>query len=75
MPHVLVEAERCLQCKKPRCREGCPIKNPIPQFIRMLKEGKIKEAGNLVFTNNPLSIVCSLVCPHEKFCEIGRAHV
>ncbi|NCC83698.1 MAG: NAD(P)-dependent oxidoreductase [Clostridia bacterium] len=69
MPHVLVEAERCLQCKKPRCREGCPIKNPIPQFIRMLKEGKIKEAGNLVFTNNPLSIVCSLVCPHEKFCE------
>lgn len=69
MAHIREEAERCLQCKKPRCRTGCPINNPIPQFIQMLKEGKIKEAGNLVFTNNPLSIVCSLVCPHEKFCE------
>lgn len=69
MPHILDEAERCLQCKRPRCRSGCPINNPIPQFIQMLKDGQIKEAGHLVFTNNPLSIVCSLVCPHEEFCE------
>ena len=69
MLHVLDEAERCLQCKKPRCRQGCPINNPIPQFIQMLKDGDIKEAGHLVFTNNPLSIICSMVCPHEKFCE------
>lgn len=69
MPHILDEAERCLQCRKPRCRSGCPIHNPIPQFIQLLIDGRIKEAGNLVFTNNPLSIVCSLVCPHEEFCE------
>lgn len=69
MFHVLDEAERCLQCKKPRCRKGCPINNPIPQFIQMLIDGDIKEAGKLVFANNPLSIVCSMVCPHEKFCE------
>ncbi len=69
MPHILAEADRCLQCKKPRCRPACPINNPIPQFIHLLQEGKIKEAGSLVFANNPLTIVCSQVCPFERMCE------
>jgi len=42
-----LEAERCLQCKKPKCREGCPVHNDIPGFIRLLREGKIEEARNL----------------------------
>lgn len=67
--HVLEEANRCLQCKKPRCREGCPIHTNIPEMIRLLKEDKMMEAAYMLFDNNPLSIVCSLVCNTERQCE------
>ncbi len=69
MIHVIEEANRCLQCKKPLCMEGCPIKTPIPMMIKSLKEGEIKQGGKFVFENNPLSIVCSLVCDHQAQCE------
>ena len=69
MVHVIEEANRCLQCKKPLCMEGCPIRTPIPRMIRSLKDGEIKQGGKLVFENNPLSIVCSLVCDHQAQCE------
>ena len=67
--HVMEEANRCLQCKKPRCQEGCPIHTNIPEVIRLLKEGKLNDAGWMLFENNPLTTVCSLVCNHEKQCE------
>ena len=67
--HIKDEAERCLNCKKPLCRQGCPIQTPIPTMIGMLKEGKLQEAGEMLFENNPMSLVCSLVCDHEKQCE------
>ena len=67
--HVMDEANRCLGCKKPRCREGCPIHTNIPEAIRLLKDGKLNEAGWMLFENNPLTTVCSLVCNHEKQCE------
>ena len=67
--HVMDEAARCLGCKKPRCREGCPIGTNIPEVIRLLKEGKLDEAGWMLFENNPLTTVCSLVCNHESQCE------
>lgn len=67
--HVLDKAKQCLQCKNPRCEQGCPINTPIKEMIRLLLEGDIHEAGKMVFENNPLSIVCSLVCPHERQCE------
>lgn len=63
------EANRCLLCKKPRCRENCPIDTPIPEVISLYKEGKIHEAGEILFKNNPLSVVCALVCPHEDQCK------
>ena len=63
------EAARCLGCKKPRCQEGCPIGTNIPEVIRLLKEGKLDEAGWMLFENNPLTTVCSLVCNHESQCE------
>ena len=63
------EAERCLQCKKPKCREGCPIHNDIPGFIRLIREGKIEEAYWLDRQTNTLPAVCSRVCPHEFQCE------
>lgn len=67
--HVVNEAKRCLNCKKPLCVTGCPISTPIPQMIRTFLAGNITEAGEMVFENNPLSLVCSLVCDHEKQCE------
>lgn len=67
--HVLDEANRCLNCKKPMCMEGCPINTPIPKVISLMKEGKIDEAGWMLFENNPLTTVCSLVCNHENQCE------
>lgn len=69
--HELDEAKRCLQCKKPLCRKGCPINTDIPAMIRYFVEGRLDEAGEMLFGNNPLSAVCALVCDHEKQCE-GR---
>lgn len=67
--HVMDEANRCLGCKVPQCQKGCPIHTPIPEVIRLLKDNKLDEAGRLLFENNPLTTVCSLVCNHEKQCE------
>ena len=68
--HVINEARRCLQCKKPLCRlKGCPIQTNVPEMIRLFLDGKTDEAGKMLFDNNPLSIVCSLVCDHEHQCE------
>ena len=67
--HVMEEANRCLGCKNPRCREGCPIHTNIPEVIRLLKAGKLNDAGWMLFENNPLTTVCSIVCNHEKQCE------
>ncbi|MBQ8541823.1 MAG: NAD(P)-dependent oxidoreductase [Clostridia bacterium] len=67
--HVLDEAEKCLECKNPSCRKGCPINTPIPTVIKLLKENKLDEAGKILFENNPLTTICSLVCNHEKQCE------
>lgn len=66
---MLDEANRCLICKNPRCQAHCPISTPIPEVIALYKEGKIKEAGEILFNNNPLSFVCSIVCPHEDQCR------
>ena len=67
--HVMDEANRCLNCKVPQCQKGCPISTPIPQAIKLLKENKLDEAGRMLFENNPLTTVCSLVCNHENQCE------
>lgn len=67
--HVMEEANRCLGCKNPRCQQGCPIHTNIPEVIRLLKDGKLDEAGWMLFENNPLTTVCSLVCNHEGQCE------
>jgi glutamate synthase (NADPH/NADH) small chain len=63
------EADRCLQCKKPTCRDGCPIHNEIPKFIGLLREGKIEEAYWAIREQSSLPAVCSRVCPHEFQCE------
>ena len=67
--NVIAEAKRCLNCKKPLCRTGCPINTPIPQMISMFLNGEIKQAGKMLFENNPLSAVCSIVCNHGNQCQ------
>ncbi|MBQ9162156.1 MAG: NAD(P)-dependent oxidoreductase [Clostridia bacterium] len=67
--HILDEANRCLECKKPTCINGCPIGTPIPEVIRLLKDNRLDEAGKILFFNNPLTTICSLICNHEKQCE------
>ena len=67
--HVINEAKRCLNCKKPMCMEGCPIHTPIPDMIHTFLNVGLNEAGEKVLENNPLSMVCSLVCNHENQCE------
>jgi glutamate synthase (NADPH/NADH) small chain len=67
--HVVNEAKRCLNCKNPLCQTGCPINTPIPDMIRTFLSGNINDAGEMIFENNPLSLVCSLICNHESQCE------
>ena len=67
--HVLDEANQCLGCKNPSCQRGCPINTPIPEVIRLLKDNRLDEAGKILFENNPLTTICSLICNHEKQCE------
>jgi glutamate synthase (NADPH/NADH) small chain len=67
--YVITLAKTCLGCKKPSCRTGCPVGTPIPEMIRLFLAGEIKQAGKMLFENNPLSVICSMVCPHEKHCE------
>lgn len=69
MINILQETQRCLQCKVPFCQKGCPIDTPIPEVINLLENDSIDAAGEVLFKNNPLSIVCSLVCNHEQQCE------
>lgn len=68
MSDIIQEAQRCLKCKRPLCKEGCPVQTEIPTIMKMFLEGKMDEAGELLFKNNPLSAICSLICPHEKNC-------
>lgn len=69
MKELLLEADRCLLCKNARCKANCPISTEIPEVVKLFKEGKIMEAGEILFNNNPLSAVCAIVCPHEDQCK------
>ncbi|MBF0559661.1 MAG: NADPH-dependent glutamate synthase [Nitrospirae bacterium] len=63
------EAERCLQCKKPACVEGCPVGVLIPQFILALREGNMTKAVEAMKVKNNLPAICGRVCPQEVQCE------
>ncbi|WP_297596012.1 NAD(P)-dependent oxidoreductase [uncultured Cetobacterium sp.] len=67
--NLMEEANRCLNCKKPLCKIHCPISTDIPNIINLFKENKLEEAGDLLFKNNPLSIFCAILCPHENQCS------
>ncbi len=65
------EAKRCLNCREPRCVEGCPMSVPIPAFIEKVAEGDFKAAYEKLFAVSNLPAVCGRVCPQEALCE-GR---
>ena len=63
------EAQRCIQCKKPLCIEGCPVSIRIPDFIKKVEEGDFAEAAKILKMDNALPAVCGRVCPQEEQCE------
>lgn len=66
---AVLEAERCIQCKKPKCVDGCPVNIDIPEFIKLISEEKFDEAAKKVKERNILPAVCGRVCPQEDQCE------
>ncbi len=66
---ALTEAKRCLQCKKPLCRKGCPVEIDIPGFIGKVAEGDLDGAYKVLRETNSLPAVCGRVCPQENQCE------
>lgn len=66
---AMKEASRCIQCKKPGCRTGCPVGVDIPAFIKLIAEGKFIEAAWKLKEDSALPAVCGRVCPQEDQCE------
>lgn len=63
------EAKRCLNCKNPSCRKGCPIEHDIPGFIQALSKGNMGDAMAIINERSNLPAICGRVCPHEKQCQ------
>ena len=63
------EAKRCLQCKVPKCQEGCPVNVKIPDFIKLIEEGDFIGAALKLKEDNALPAICGRVCPQETQCE------
>jgi len=66
---AVIEAKRCLQCKKPNCVKGCPVAVDIPGFIQCIADGNFNEAASVLWKQNSLPAVCGRVCPQEVQCE------
>lgn len=72
---ALAEANRCLHCKVPHCREGCPVDIDIPAFIAKIKEGDFEGANTKIKEASSLPAICERICPQEnqdeKYCVMG----
>ncbi len=66
---AMMEAERCIQCPKPFCVDGCPVRVNIPRFIKFLRDGDIASAAESLLGDNALPCVTGRVCPQESQCE------
>ena len=66
---AMLEAERCLQCPKPYCIDGCPVRVNIPRFIKLLRDGDLPGAAESLLDDNALPCVTGRVCPQETQCE------
>lgn len=61
------ESDRCLRCGE--CVNVCPVKNPIPDMMALMSEGRAAEAGRLLMSSGGMPDLCSRLCPQEKLCE------
>lgn len=68
MSSIKQEAVKCLKCKKAQCSMHCPVSTDVPRVMELFLNGEIKKAGEVLFMNNPLSAVTSVICPHERNC-------
>lgn len=69
MPEAIAEAKRCLNCKVPQCKKGCPVSNDIPDWIHELSMGNLGNAMAIINAKSNLPAVCGRVCAHERQCE------
>lgn len=69
LPEAIREAQRCLHCKVPQCKKGCPISNDIPEWIAELAKGNFGNALTIIHNRSNLPAVCGRVCAHERQCE------
>lgn len=69
MAEAIAEAKRCLNCKVPQCKKGCPISNNIPDWIHELSMGNFGNAMAIINAKSNLPAVCGRVCAHERQCE------
>jgi glutamate synthase (NADPH/NADH) small chain len=72
---AMKEAQRCLDCAKPSCVEGCPVHIQIPDFIKHIEKGDILGAADVLHKTSALPAVCGRVCPQEKQCESKCIHL
>ena len=72
---ALVEAQRCLDCPKPACMEGCPVSINIPSFVKNIERGEFVKAAQVLKMTSSLPAVCGRVCPQEKQCESKCIHL
>ena len=66
---ALLEANRCLGCKKAKCKEKCPVNIDIPEFVKQIKIGNIEEAAKIIGKSSSLPAICGRVCSQELQCE------
>ena len=72
---AMIEAQRCLDCPKPACMEGCPVNIKIPSFIKNIERGEFIKAAQVLKMTSSLPAVCGRVCPQEKQCESQCIHL
>ena len=70
LEQAMLEAQRCLQCPKPKCVLGCPVGVDIPRFIGKIADGDFEAAGAVIRERNLLPAVCGRVCPQEEQCQL-----
>lgn len=66
---AMIEANRCLNCKNPKCRQGCPVNIDIPGFIKEIASGNFEQSAKVLALYTALPAVCGRVCPQETQCE------